>query len=250
MYDDDYGRERTQSGDVALYLDEARRGGGPVVEFGCGTGRVLLPVAEAGIEIAGVDNSPAMLEKARAKLEGRDLPASLHLGDMVDFDLGRTFALVTIPFRAFAHVLEAKDHVRLFQNMRRHLAPGGRLIFDFFHPKLALLATGQKDWLDMEREEDGRKIRRYASATPHAATQINDIRFRWEIEQPSGEIERLESSFKMRWFYRFEIEHLLERCGLEIESLYGDFDRSPMRDDSPEMVFVARAKPGESGAGS
>ena len=82
------------------------------------------------------------------------------------------------------------------------------------------------------------------------ATQINEIRFRWEIEQPSGEIEHLASSFPMRWFYRFEIEHLLERCGLEIEHLYGKFDRSPFEDDSPEMIFVARAKPGPPPAGS
>jgi SAM-dependent methyltransferase len=244
MYDGDYGRERTQSGDVAFYLEEASRSGGPVVEFGCGTGRVLFPIAEAGLEVAGVDNSPAMLDVARTKLEGRDLPATLHLGDMVDFDLGRTCALVTIPFRAFAHVLDAEDHVRLFRNMRRHLAPGGRLVFDFFHPKLSYLAQPRSEYLEIEREEEGRTIRRYASSTPHVATQINDIRFRWEIEHPSGEIEQLGTSFKMRWFYRFEIEHLLERCGLEVESRFGNFDRTPLVDDSPEMIFVARAKPG------
>jgi SAM-dependent methyltransferase len=240
MYDRDYAVGRTPSGDVDFYVEEARRSGGPVAEFGCGTGRILIPTAEAGIEIVGVDNSPPMLAQANRKLEGRQLPVTLVEGDMVDHDLGRKFQLVTIPFRAFAHVLEAEDHVRLFRNMGRHFAGDGRLVFDFFHPKLELLARGMEEKVDLEWEEEGRKVRRFASTTPHRSVQVNDVRFRWEIEDPSGGIERLESSFRMRWFYRYEIVHLLGRCGLEIEALYGNFDRSPLEDGSPEMIFVAR----------
>jgi SAM-dependent methyltransferase len=237
FYDGDYDFFRTPSGDVAFYVEEAVRSGGPVLELGCGTGRVLVPTAGRGVEITGVDASEAMLARLRAKLPSADV----RLGDMRDFDAGRRFALVTIPFRPIAHIVEARDHVRLFENVRRHLAPGGRLVFDFFHPKLAMLAAPQSEKLGIDRVEGGRRIRRYWSAVPHVARQVNDVRLRWEIEDGRGGIEHAETRFEMRWFHRFELEHLLGRAGLEVLALHGDFDRSPLSDDSPEMIFVARA---------
>jgi SAM-dependent methyltransferase len=160
---------------------------------------------------------------------------------MRDHDLGRTFALVTIPFRALSHVDEIDDHVRVFRNMRRHLAPGGRLIFDVFHPRTERLAAPHED--RFERELEGRKIRRFALGTPHRSRQIMDVSFRWEIEDASGAVEEHRARFTMRWFFRYELEHALARAGLALEALYGDFDRSDFRDDSPEMVFVAKSSP-------
>jgi len=239
FYDGDYAHFRTPSGDVGFYVEEALGSGGPVLEFGCGTGRILIPTAEAKIAITGVDASEAMLSQLRAKLPGADV----HVGDMRDFDAKRRYALVTIPFRPIGHVIDAEDHVRLFANMRRHLAPEGRLIFDFFHPKLAYLAAPRPEKLDFERVEGEKRIRRYSSAVPHVSRQVNDVTLRWEIEDREGRIEhqRYRTVFPMRWFYRFELEHALARAGLRVEALYGGFDRSAFGDDSPEMIFVARA---------
>jgi SAM-dependent methyltransferase len=238
FYDGDYDFFRTPSGDVAFYVEEAVRSKGPVLEFGCGTGRVLIPTAAKGIAITGVDASETMVARLRAKLPGADA----HVGDMRDFDAKRRFALVTLPFRPIAHVIEAADHVRLFANMRRHLAPGGRLVFDYFHPKLAMLAAPQPEKLGIDRVEGKTRIRRYWSAVPRVSRQVNEVRLRWEIEDEQGRIEHHETRFEMRWFYRFELEHLLGRAGLEVEALYGNFDRSPLADDSPEMIFVARPR--------
>ena len=237
LYDADYEEIRTPGGDVDFYVEEARGADGPVVEFGCGTGRILVPTAEAAVAITGVDLSRDMLDKARKNLEARGATAELRFGDMLDHDAGRRFALVTIPFRPLAHIIQTENHLRLFQNMRRHLAPGGRLVFDHFQfdPKLA----GEES-LEMEREEDGRKIRRYGTSRSDVSKQVLDVTLRWEIEDAEGRIERRECRFPMRWFYRFEVEHLLARCGLEIETIYGDFDRSEFDRDSPEMIFVAR----------
>jgi SAM-dependent methyltransferase len=237
FYDGDYAHFRTPSGDVAFYVEEAVRSKGPVLEFGCGTGRILIPTAARGIAITGVDASEAMVSQLRAKLPSADV----RLGDMRDFDAGRKFALVTIPFRPIAHILDADDHVRLFSNMRRHLAPSGRLVFDFFHPNLAYLAAPRPEKLDFERIDQGLKIRRYSSTVPHVARQVNDVTLRWEVEDSRGRIETEKSEFPMRWFYRFELEHLLARAGLAVEALYGNFDRSPLADGSPEMIFLARA---------
>jgi SAM-dependent methyltransferase len=236
FYDGDYEHFRTPSGDVAFYVEEARRAGGPVLELGCGTGRILVPTARAGVAITGVDASEAMLARLRAKLPDADV----HRGDMRDVDIGRRFALVTIPFRALAHVLEAEDHVRVLANARRHLVPEGRLVFDFFHPNPRFLAGPREETLDFERREGARTIRRYSSAVPHPWRQVNDVTFRWEVEE-AGRIERARAEFPMRWFYRYELEHALARAGLRLEALYGAFDRSPFGPDSREMIFEARA---------
>lgn len=186
--------------------------------------------------MTGVDASEAMLAQLRAKMPKADV----HIGDMRDFDAKRKFALVTMPFRPIAHILDAEDHVRLFANMRRHLAPKGRLVFDFFHPNLAYLAAPRPEKLDFERIEAGLKIRRYSSAVPHVSRQVNDVTLRWEVEDARGRIEHSKTEFEMRWFYRFELLHVLARAGLAVEELYGGFDRSPFGDGSAEMIFVAR----------
>jgi SAM-dependent methyltransferase len=178
FYDGDYAHFRTPSGDVAFYVEEALRSKGPVLELGCGTGRVLVPIAREGIAITGIDASEAMLSRLRAKLP----QAEVVLGDMRDVDLGRRFALVTMPFRAIAHVERADDHVRVFENVRRHLAPDGRFVFDFFHPKLALLAAPRPERLDFERADGDRRVRRYSTTDPHPSRQVNDVTLRWEVE--------------------------------------------------------------------
>jgi SAM-dependent methyltransferase len=236
FYDGDYDHFRTPSGDVAFYVEEAKRSKGPVLEFGCGTGRVLVPTARAGVAVTGVDASEPMLSRLRAKMPDADV----HLADMRGFDAKRRFALVTIPFRGIAHVIDAEDHVRVFANARRHLVPEGRLVFDFFHPDPRYLAGPRPERLDFERLEGERRIRRFAAGIPHRSRQVTDIAFRWEVEDPDGRIEHYRTDFEMRWFHRFELEHALCRAGLRVEAVYGAFDRTPLADDSDEMIFVAR----------
>ena len=99
-------------------------------------------------------------------------------------------------------------------------------------------ADGER--LQMEREEDGKKIRRYHTVEMHLARQYSDITFRWEVEDEKGYVETFSTRFGMRWFHRFELEHLLARTGFQIEALYGDFQRGPLTADSGDMIFVAK----------
>ena len=126
--------------DIAFYVAAAEEFGGPVLELGCGTGRVLLPTARAGLSIVGLDRSAAMLDICRGKLAGEAEAvrqrATLLAGDMRSFDLGRRFALVTIPFRPFQHLLTVADQLACLDCIRQHLAPGGTLVFDVFNPLL------------------------------------------------------------------------------------------------------------------
>ncbi len=145
----------------------ARRTGGPVLELGCGTGRVLIPIAESEIEIVGLDSSPQMLSVCREKLlnESKDVQSKvldLVQGDMRAFELSRKFSLVTIPFRPFQHLLTVADQMSCLENIRKHLLAGGKLVLDIFNPSLLHLADEQ--YLQEHSEEpefttaDGRKV--------------------------------------------------------------------------------------------
>ena len=129
--------------DVAFFVDAASTAGGPVLELGCGTGRVLIPTARAGIDIVGLDSSPRMLDVCRQRLldepEAAQKRVTLVQSEMQQFDLGRSFTLVTIPFRPFQHLLTVEDQLACLASIRRHLVEGGRLIFDVFNPSLDAL---------------------------------------------------------------------------------------------------------------
>jgi SAM-dependent methyltransferase len=239
MYQGDYEVFRRVA-DVAFYVEEARRRGGPVAEFACGTGRVLVPTVRAGVEIAGIDVSPAMLAQARANLAAEGLVAELFEGDMRTVDLGRRFRVATLPFRPLQHMIDIEDQLAALANIRRHLEPGGTLLLDVFQPDLARIGGGRgEERLDLERSgARGRTVRRYSRSVSQPWRQVLHVTMRWEI-QPGD--EELRADFEMRWFTQAEMQHLLARTGYALEAVYGSFDRSPVGPESGELVFVARA---------
>ena len=130
-------------GDVPFFIDLARQAEGPVLEVGCGTGRVLIPTARAGVTIDGLDSAPAMLNICRAALE-REPPevrarVRLHHGDMCAPGLSGPYALITLPFRSFLHILTVEDQLRALSALHALLVPGGRLVLDIFNPSLPYL---------------------------------------------------------------------------------------------------------------
>jgi SAM-dependent methyltransferase len=238
--------------DVDFFVDAARRAGGPVLELGCGTGRVLIPTARAGIAVVGLDASLAMLDICRRRLsqeapEVRDRVELVH-GDMRTFDLERrdSFPLVTLPFRPFQHLLTVDDQLACLAQVRRHLAPGGRLILDLFNPSLDALVrptpTGELAEGDPFTVPDGRRVqRRYQIVSQDRAAQVNQVELIYYVTHPDGRAERLVHRFGMRYLFRYEAEHLLARAGFEVERLYGGYDRSAFGATYPgELVFVAR----------
>jgi ubiquinone/menaquinone biosynthesis C-methylase UbiE len=138
-YDRDVGSAADAMGDVPFYLELAREAaalGQPVLELGCGTGRVTIPIAQAGVEVVGLDNAPAMLNVARRKAAAAALDVRWVQGDMRSFALDQRFGLVIIPFRSFLHLLTEADQLNCLACIRKHLLPGGRLALNFFAPKL------------------------------------------------------------------------------------------------------------------
>jgi SAM-dependent methyltransferase len=235
--------------DVQFFVDEALAAKGEVLELGSGTGRVLIPIARAGVSITGVDLSPAMLALCRTKLEA-EAPevrskVTLVQGDMTTFELGKTFALVTMPFRPFQHLLTAEDQLACLTRIHRHLEDGGRLILDLFNPSLDYLVNRP---VGVEMPEgppftmpDGRHVvRTFMIAAQDRFAQVNDVELIYNVTQ-DGRSERHVHSFRMRYLFRYEAEHLLARAGFVIDALYAGYDRSAYGSTYPgELIFVAR----------
>jgi SAM-dependent methyltransferase len=225
-----------------FYVDLCREAG-EALELGCGTGRVLIPAAQAGCRITGIDQSKAMLARCRAKVDAlsTDMRARITLveADITRFDLDGQFNLAIVPFRPIQHLTNVEDQLGFFRCVREHLLPGGRLIFDVFNPNLAMLVAP----ISAEETEDtpefilpdGRRLRRtYRTVRKRPSEQYNDVELIYYLDD-----RRLVQPFPFRYFFRFEVEHLLARCGFEVTALYGGFDRSPFADGSPEMIFMA-----------
>lgn len=228
--------------DVAFYRQLARETGGPVLEVGCGTGRVLLPIAREGLACVGLDASPAMLDVLRAK----DLPPTLRavMARMQEFDLApERFRLVFSAFRAFQHLYTVEDQLACLACIRRALAPGGLLAFDVFAPDLARIAQREEPEHEEGRFPDGGdEIVRVASVRRDHATQTQQVTMRLERWRDGARVGAEVERFGMRWYHRYELEHLLARAGFEIVALHGGFDRRTYDEDSSEMVVVARLR--------
>jgi ubiquinone/menaquinone biosynthesis C-methylase UbiE len=236
---------RTQ--DVNFYVDAASSYGGPILELGCGTGRITMPLAEAGHRVTGMDISPKMLERAEQKRARLDVPqrerVRLVQGDMTRFDLRKQFPLIIIPFRPFQHLMAVDEQLQCLACARRHLASGGRLILDFFQTDAARMHDPvflEEHFVAEYKIADGRKVRLTERiAAFHRAEQRNDVEMTFEVTNADGRQQRSVFAFTFRYFFRYEVEHLLARIGFRLVELFGDFDRSALKDDSPEMIFVA-----------
>jgi SAM-dependent methyltransferase len=236
--------------DVAFFVEAAVASGGPVLELGCGTGRVLLPIARADVEAVGLDSSASMLAVCRARLDLEEAAVRSRVqlveADMREFDLPRRFALITIPFRPFQHLTSVDDQVSCLRSIHRHLADDGRLVLDLFNPSLeGLLDQREGEERDEEPEfatADGRRVRRRHKIVSHDRfNQTLQVELIYYVTHPDGREERLVQAFPMRYLFRFEAEHLLARCGFEVEHLYASYDRRAYGSTYPgELIFVAR----------
>jgi SAM-dependent methyltransferase len=237
--------ERTQ--DVLFYCQAARQYGDPVLELGCGTGRIALAIAQAGYRVVGLDISERMLERAFAKRDLLPLAARERIrlveGDMTRYSLGQKFRSVLIPFRPFQHLLETGEQMACLDCAKKHLAPGGTLIVDFFQTDPVRMHDPKflKESLLMQYDlRDGRHVALSERvAAYHRALQRNDVEMIFDVTHPGGRKERLVMAWTLRYFFRYEVEHLLACCGFKLLATYGSFDSAPLQDDSPEMIFVA-----------
>jgi SAM-dependent methyltransferase len=216
---DDWASHMTE--DVEFYVELARETDGQVVELAVGNGRVAIPVAQAiGRRVIGIDTSPEMLAQARERAAAAGVDLELREGDMRDLSLAEPAALVYCPFRGLLHLPTWADRRRVFERVAASLRPGGRFAWNVFvfSPQIAARVDGE--W----QEHAG--IRHRIDQVP-ADNRV-------DITLEAG------AQISLWWTTRSEWEGLLDVAGLEVESLYGWFDRRPFDEQSEEFVWVAR----------
>ena len=247
-YDEDYSLGVPDRGDIAFYKKYAVEVGSPVLELGCGTGRILIPIAQEGIDAHGLDMSREMLGICETKVRALNLQ-NVHLkcSSMDRFEYDEKFSLIYIPFRSFQHLLSTEEQMQCLELVHRHLKDGGLFILDVFAPNLEKLATYGKhhDWeKDFSRKNPQTEstITRYYNARADLAAQTLEISMQWEERDADGAmVARKKGEFKLRYIFRNELEHLLARCGFE-PSIYGHFDGRPYDYVSGEIVAVCKKK--------
>lgn len=231
--------------DVHFYLDLAHEVGGPVLECGCGTGRILLPIAESGIEIVGLDGSQAMLSIAEEKVQKLEVEfrnrVQLSHQDMREFALDRCFRLCMVPFRAFLHLLTVEDQNKALRQIHQHLLPEGKLVLDVFVPSYEILAQG-KTTIRIEHKYNHSTGRQFAILDhvryEHASQLIRVERYYEEVDE-TGLVRRKVMPFTLRYVFRYEMQAQLEKNGFRIQEVFGQFDKRPYDYKSGEMIFVA-----------
>jgi SAM-dependent methyltransferase len=207
--------------DIEFYVELARESDGPIVELAIGSGRVAVPVALAtGRPVIGVDTSPAMLEAARRRADEAGVELVLHLGDMAELQLDEPAALVICPFRALLHVPTWTARRRVFERVATSLRPNGRFAWNAF----------AFDHHFAARADGVRVVEGAFAHTDYFAVADNRV----DIVLDDGATSSLWWATKNEWL------GLVDVSGLEVEALYGDFDRSPVDDDSGEYIFVVR----------
>jgi SAM-dependent methyltransferase len=235
--------------DVPFYAALAAGAGGPVLELGCGTGRVLLPCAEAAGSAVGVDTSPAMLARARDRVRaaGLDDRVELHQADMRSVRLGRRFALVTVPFRSLFHLEGDDDWLAALATVRAHLAPGGRFAADVFVPDPELIAARQDHHGfagELTHPDTGQRVALWEHTSFDTIRQVATKRRVTEVLDADGLVlERRHRLLKVHFRWPGEVLRLLEAAGFEVGQAFGGFDGRPFGPDAEELIWVASATP-------
>jgi SAM-dependent methyltransferase len=238
--------------DAPFYVDLAKQNGGPVLEIGCGTGRVLLPIAREGIEIHGVDNSEPMLKILKQYLgrEEADVRSkvAVHAGDMREFRLNQKFPLVTIPFRPMQHMHTVADQVQALTTAAAHIAEGGMLVFDVFYPRFEMLLLGiGEEKLEAEWSppaSPGTVIRRYyRKEAVDKIHQSFSLTFIYRTHRDGELVLEETDTLKMSYYTYPQLRALFLLAGLEPTAEYGSFDKGPLDNSAQEMIFFLRPTP-------
>lgn len=214
---------------------------GPVLEIGCGTGRIIEPLARAGLETHGIETSAAMLAAARRRLQG--VPnAHLHQMSATALSLPDRFAWVIWPLNVLWHLTELETQIRALRAARAHSIAGGSIVVDLSNP------------LTMQDRQNAGEVRRrfgakdgdddvsgFSSAHDVESEQLLEIDLWYERVTPDGALRRSTTSLALRYTYRFELQLMLEAAGYRVRQLYGSYDLEPYDSDAPNLLLVGEA---------
>lgn len=233
--------------DTGLWLSFAGRTDRPVLEVGCGTGRIALELARAGHQVTGIDPSPAMLAIARRKAEDDAIDVELIVGRVLELALEpERYGLVLLPLDVFLYCATGEEQVGTLRALGGSLVFNGLLAIDLPGPALQLDAAsnGQQQLVFSGETEDGQPFDCWHLHEDDLASQTRYLRVTYETTGEDGLVRRRTATHELRYVYRYELEYLLDAAGLELADVYGDYDLGPLTNESERMVAIARRRDG------
>ncbi len=236
FYDLIYKQVRS-SADMEFYLSRTREVSGPVLEVGVGTGRLFMKALKNGADIYGIDPSAEMLGVLYEKLDP-DNHFRVIQGDAESFHFPVKFDLILAPFRVFSHILQVDEQLKALNNIHSHLSDHGRFIMDLYVPDPSLISGGLREHEDFNEEySPGNRLRRIVSMHADPVNQISYVTMTLIWNEGKKQYEEKWETM-MRFYYRHELEHLLERSELKLVDILGDFNGTPLSIASKEFILV------------
>lgn len=225
--------------DVSFYQSLAEFHGESVLELGCGTGRVAVPLAAAGLRVTGVDVNAAMLALARRR-GGRRRGLAWRRGDMRTIDLGQTFALVTVPLGGLQHLATIDDVAAALATIARHLAPDGVAVADVEAPHRddfdptpqPLVEHWTKPW------GDGGHVTKTVSIAARPSENVKEITWHFDVVSRGGAVRRTTTAFTFRTITLPELTLAAWLAGLRVSATFGDYEFTAFDDFSERLVVL------------
>ena len=241
-YDLDYGEF---DDDLLFYREWARMQGSRVLDAMCGTGRVALPLAQAGLQVWGVDIAPAMIKLATARAHQAAFAEQVHfqVADVRTLDLQQRFDMALVAVNSFMHLETVADQLAALERIYAHLAPQGILVLDLFNPDPVYLSQVDGSYVFDKTfvvPETGHTVQKFVSRSIDISAQHMQVTFCYDEINATGQVQRLVLPFGMRWLYRYELEHILVRSGFVLEHVYGSYDLDAYDSAAERLLVVAR----------
>ena len=232
--------------DLDMYQNFAEASSGAILELACGSGRVLLPLAQASYEVVGVDTSAPMLALAQQTMRtaASTLRYELIQQDMATMQLGRKFRMAFIALGSFAHVITRKEQQQALANIRTHLSTGGLFILDISNADARYMEDlgGQILHQGTWQYENGTMLTHFVSPAASTEKHLLELTHFYDQHEQGGTVQRTTVTTHLYLFDRGEMELLLEQAGFVVKDVYGDYDLGPCLLDSPRMIFVTEAR--------
>lgn len=229
--------------DQTFYQRRIADAGGPALEIGSGTGRLLVPYLRDGLAVEGLDSSPEMIAICRSKAQGYGITPVLHHQLMQELDLPRRYAIIYVPFGSFQILMQRDEAFEALQRFYAHLLPGGQVLISLFVP-----------WADFRRENqwrlrrsgtrptDGSLIHIYECTSSNRLEQTQNIWLRFEVYDSGRLVDSEMRTHQLRWYHKYEFEMMLEKVGFSHVVVYGDYTDMAASDRHGELVFCAMKK--------
>ncbi len=241
--------------DIPFYIDHARKTGGEILDLGCGTGRVAIPLARHGFKVTGLDLSREMLEIFNGKLDAepglRDMIAVVH-GDMARFHFERQFSLVIVPFRAFQSLTDEGDLASCLRCIRECLSDDGLFIVNAFLPRKVMDTSWcypeTVQWERVDEKTGNRVVKKTWGDRIDMERQVIYPHFAYEVTFADGSTARVTDDLEMKYYHEPQLQSLVEGAGFKIVGKYGWYDYSSIEETPRELIFVcSNAGPSNTG---